>query len=152
MAVNYRNLYSSKDKIYVATDCIIFGFDEGTLKLLLFKRRVEPLLGYWSLIGSFVRIDENVNEAAKRVLREITGLDHVFMEELRTYGAVDRDPGFRCISIGQYALIRINEYDKELVKNHGAHWYDIDAVPDLILDHNQVVQDALLRLRRKARS
>ena len=143
--------YLQKDKMYVATDCIIFGFDSGNLKLLIFKRRVKPLVGDWSLIGSFVRLDEDVTEAAKRVLKEITGLENVFMEELRTYGAADRDPGFRCISIGQYALIRIDEYDKELVEKHGAHWYDIDEVPDLVLDHNQMVKDALDRIKRKAR-
>lgn len=108
-------------------------------------------MGEWSLIGSFVKMDEDVSEAAKRVLKEITGLENVFMEELRTYSSPDRDPGFRCISVGQYALIRINEYDRELVQKHGAHWYDLEELPDLVLDHNEMVHDALGRLRRKAR-
>ena len=151
MATQSKDYYVQQDKMYVATDCIIFGFDDGKLKLLIFKRRVEPLMGEWSLIGSFVKIDEDVDEAAKRVLAEITGLENVFMEELTTYGKADRDPGFRCISIGQYALIRIEDYDKELVEKHGAHWYELDEIPDLVLDHNQMVQDALGRLRRKAR-
>lgn len=137
--------------MYVATDCVIFGFDEGNLKLLIFKRRVEPLRGEWSLIGSVVRLEEDVQDAAKRVLKEITGLDGVFMEELKSYGKADRDPGYRCISIAHYALIRIGEYDKELVKKHGADWYDIDEVPQLVLDHNQMVKDALERIKRKAR-
>lgn len=145
------DIYIQGEKMYVATDCIIFGFDKGNLKLLIFKRRVEPLVGTWSLIGSFVKLKEDVAEAAQRVLKEITGLENVFMEELKTYGAADRDPGFRCISIAQYALIRINDYDRELVEKHGAHWYDINELPDLVLDHNQMVQDALARLRRKAR-
>ncbi len=143
--------YYVQDKIYVATDCIIFGFYEGKLKLLIFKRRVEPLKGEWSLIGSFVKLDEDVDKAAKRVLTEITGLKDVFMEELKSYGKADRDPGFRCISIGQYALIRIEDYDKELVEKHGASWYEFDEIPNLVLDHNQMVQDALGRLKRKAR-
>ena len=151
MAVELKDYYVQQDKMYVATDCIIFGFDAGKLKLLIFKRRVEPLKGEWSLIGSFVKIDEDVDKAAKRVLAEITGLKNVFMEELKTYGKADRDPGFRCISIGQYALIRIEDYDKELIEKHGAHWYELDQIPNLVLDHNQMVQDALGRLRRKAR-
>jgi len=151
MATQSKDYYVQQDKMYVATDCIIFGFDDGKLKLLIFKRRVEPLMGEWSLIGSFVKIDEDVDEAAKRVLFEITGLENVFMEGLKTYGKANRDPGFRCISIGQYALIRIGDYDKELVEKHGAHWYELDKIPDLALDHNQMVQDALGRLRRKAR-
>lgn len=146
-----KDYYIQKDRMYVATDCIILGFDEGTLKLLIFKRRVKPLLGEWSLIGSFVRLQEDVSEAAKRVLKEITGLENVYMEELKTYGAADRDPGYRCISIGQYALIRINDYDKELVEKHGAHWYDINEVPKLVLDHNQMVKDALDRIKNRAR-
>lgn len=146
-----KDFYNWEDKMYVATDCVIFGFDEGNLKLLIFKRRVKPLMGTWSLIGSFVKLDEDVKDAAKRVLKEITGLENVFMEELKTYGAPFRDPGYRTISIAQYALIRIGEYDKELVESHGAHWYDIEEVPDLVLEHNQMVKDALIRIRRKAR-
>jgi ADP-ribose pyrophosphatase YjhB (NUDIX family) len=151
MAVEIKDYYVQQDKMYVATDCIIFGFDAGKLKLLIFKRRVKPSMGEWSLIGSFVNIDEDVDEAAKRVLAEITGLENVFMEELKTYGKADRDPGFRCISIGQFALIRIEDYDKKLIEIHGAHWYALDEIPDLVLDHNQMVEDALGRLRRKAR-
>ena len=145
------DLYQQKDKMYVATDCIIFGFDSGNLKLLIFKRRVAPLQGEWSLIGSFVKLDEDVSAAAKRVLEEITGLKDVFMEELKVYGAADRDPGYRCISVGQYALIRINDYDKELVKEHGAEWHDVDKLPKLVLDHDLMVQDALEKLKHKAR-
>lgn len=137
--------------MYVATDCVIFGFDKDCLKLLVFNRRVEPMMGELSLIGSFVKLEEDVQDAAKRVLEETTGLDGVFMEELKSYGKAKRDPGYRCISIAHYALIRIEEYDKELVKRHGAHWYDIDEVPELVLDHNQMVNDALERIKRKAR-
>jgi len=151
MAVEIKDYYVQQDKMYVATDCIIFGFDDGKLKLLIFKRRVKPFMGEWSLIGSFVNINEDVDEAAKRVLAEITGLKNVFMEELKAYGKADRDPGFHCISIGQYALIRIEDYDKKLIEIHGAHWYELDEIPNLVLDHNQMVQDALGRLRRKAR-
>ncbi len=137
--------------MYVATDCIIFGFDEGKLKLLIFKRRVEPLKGEWSLIGSFVKIDEDVKAATQRVLEEITGLENVFMDELKVYGLAGRDPGYRCISIAQYALIRIKDYDRELVEKHGAHWYDLEELPKLVLDHDQMVKDAMDRLKRKAR-
>lgn len=151
MAVEVNDYYVQQDKMYVATDCIIFGFEAGKIKLLIFKRRVKPFIDHWSLIGSFVNLDEDVEDAAKRVLEEITGLKNVFMEELKAYGAADRDPGYRCISIGQYALIRISDYDKELVEKHGAHWYEIDKLPNLVLDHNQMVADALERLKQKAR-
>ncbi|WP_037324564.1 NUDIX hydrolase [Salinimicrobium terrae] len=145
------DFYEQSEKMYVATDCIIFGFDSGNLKLLLFKRRVAPLEGEWSLIGSFVKLDEDVSAAAERVLEEITGLKNVFMEELKVYGAANRDPGYRCISVGQYALIRLKDYDKELVEHHGAVWHDVKELPSLVLDHEQMVEDALEKLKQKAR-
>lgn len=145
------NSYSDKDKMYVATDCIIFGFESGRLQLLVFRRRVAPLEGEWSLIGSFVQLDEDVTRAARRVLHEITGLERVFMEQLKAYGSATRDPGYRCISVAQYALIKIGEQDRQLVERHGAHWFDISEVPDLVLDHNQMVAEALEELKRKAR-
>ncbi|AVR47553.1 DNA mismatch repair protein MutT [Christiangramia fulva] len=151
MASARTDLYQIKEKMYVATDCIIFGFDSGKLKLLLFRRRVEPLRGEWSLIGSFVRLDEDIDVAGHRVLKEITGLDKVFMQQLKTYGKKDRDPGYRCISVAQYALIRIEEHDEQLVEEHGAHWFEIDDLPELILDHRQMVDDVLAQIRQNAR-
>lgn len=145
------NWYASEEKLYVATDCIIFGYDQGILKLLVFDRWVEPFKGYLSLIGSFIKPHENVNTAARRVLKEITGLDDVFMEELKTYSDVNRDLGARCISIANYALIRIDESDKVLVKNHGAIWYEVDKLPSLVFDHSMMVKDAFLKLQEKAK-
>ena len=151
MTQNTKDLYQVKEKMYVATDCIIFGFHKGRLKLLVFKRKVEPLSGEWSLIGSFVRLDEDLEVAGLRVLKETTGLENVFMQQLKTYGEKDRDPGYRCMSVAQYALIRIDEYDQKLVEEHGASWFEIDDLPTLILDHNQMVQDALMQLKLNAR-
>jgi 8-oxo-dGTP diphosphatase len=143
--------YKEAEKILVAVDCIIFGFDKGKLKLLLFKRKIEPFKNEWSLIGSFVKENESVSIAAKRVLQESTGLENVFMEQLGCYGASDRDPGDRVISIAHYALIRLGEQKEQLTESHRAHWFDVDQVPDLILDHKEMVDHALDKLRRKAR-
>ncbi|APG59173.1 NUDIX hydrolase [Christiangramia salexigens] len=151
MSKRINDLYQVKEKMYVATDCIIFGFDKGKLKLLIFKRKLEPLKGEYSLIGSFVRLDEDLEVAGRRVLREATGLENVFMQQLKTYGKKDRDPGYRCISVALYALIRIDEHDEELVEEHGAHWYELDQLPGLILDHDVMVNDALFQLKQNAR-
>lgn len=150
-ALMIKDWYTPEKKLYVATDCIIFGFDDGILKLLVFERRVEPFKGGLSLIGSFVKPNETANNAARRVLKEITGLDKIFMEELKTYSEVERDPGARCISIANYALIRIEESDKALVEKHGAFWHEVDKLPRLVLDHNIMVNDAFVRLQKKAR-
>ena len=116
------NYYSSNPKLYVGIDCIIFGFNEGELNLLLLKRNFEPAMGEWSLMGGFVQEDESVDDAAKRVLNELTGLEDVYMEQVQAFGAIDRDPGERVVSIVYYALININEYDKESVQQHNAFW------------------------------
>ncbi len=143
--------YKGTPKILVATDCIVFGFDQGVLKLLVFKRRVDPLSGEWSLIGSFVEKNESITDAARRVLLKFTGLENIFLEELRTYSEVDRDPGGRCICIAQYALIRISDYDRGQVQKYGARWFSFDELPNLVLDHNEMVAEALERVREKAR-
>ena len=146
-----QKAYKGAHEILVATDCIVFGFDEGVLKLLVFKRRVDPLSGEWSLIGSFVDKDESITDAARRVLLKFTGLENIFLEELRTYSDVDRDPGGRCICIAQYALIRIADYDRGQVEKNGARWFTFEELPDLVLDHNDMVAEALDRLRQRAR-
>jgi len=144
--------YSEAEALLVAVDCIIFGFDLQHLKLLLFRRKVEPFRGEWSLIGSFVNPGESISDAAVRVLAEYTGLQDVYMDQLGGYGETDRDPGARVISLAYYALIRINEQDEKLAEKYDAHWFDYNDLPPLILDHEQMVADALETLRRKARN
>lgn len=144
-------IYDKKDKFFVAVDCIIFGFDKGKIKLLVFNRKIDPFKGAVSLVGSFVRIGETVSEAAVRILKEFTGLENVYMKELSTYSSVDRDPGYRCISVAQYALIRIDNDIKTLIEERGAKWFDIENIPELVLDHNEMVIDTLERIQKIAR-
>lgn len=142
--------YSINPKFYVSVDCIIFGFSEGELNLLLLKRNFEPSKGEWSLMGGFVQQDESIDDAAKRVLAELTGLENVYMEQVNSFGEVGRDPGERVISIAYYALININEYDREAVQQHNAFWVNINEMPDLIFDHPQMVQAARDLMKQKA--
>lgn len=144
-------VYQGQDKFLVAVDCIIFGFDSEQIKLLLFKRKVEPLKGAWSLIGSFVKNELSLNDAAKQVLFESTGLENIFLEELQTYSKVDRDPGERVLSVAYYSLIRVNEFDMESVEKYDAHWFNLDEIPELIMDHGKMVEDAIAKLRSNAR-
>lgn len=143
--------YTDADRLLLAVDCIIFGFDKDSLKLLLFQRRVAPFQNEWSLIGSFVKKNESVHKAAERVLKTHTGLTNVFMEELGSYGKVTRDPGDRVVSIAQFALMRLEEAEKQIPEEYKAQWFDFDKIPTLILDHQKMVQDALVKLKRKAR-
>ncbi|MEB8345168.1 NUDIX domain-containing protein [Flavobacteriaceae bacterium KMM 6898] len=151
MLINTNNKYKVEQQILVAVDCIIFGFDSKNLKLLLFRRKVEPLKGSWSLIGAFIRNDISVLDGAKQILMECTGLEDVYLEELKTYGAVNRDPGERVLSIAHYSLIRINDFELEHVEKFDAKWFNLDEIPELILDHRQMVEDAIVKLKNKAR-
>lgn len=142
--------YSGQATFHVAVDCIIFGFDQGELKLLIHKRRFEPAMGQWSLFGGFVRNNESLDEAANRVLFELTGLDNIYMEEVQSYGAIGRDPAARVISVAYYALIPAKKYSEAIAKNHGATWVSLKQLPDLIMDHNVMVKKGLRRLKRRA--
>lgn len=144
--------YQQAEPILTAVDCIIFGVDGNELKLLIFKREVEPLAGEWSLLGSFVKKDEHVADAAKRVLFELTGFDDIFMEQLHCFGNRDRDPGGRVISIAHWSLIRVDQAHQEFsVENHEAKWVSINEIPQLTLDHGKMVQMAIDNLQEKAR-
>lgn len=142
--------YSNEERFLVGLDCVIFGFHEGELSLLLLKRNFEPAKGEWSLMGGFLRHDESIDEAAKRVLKELTGLENVYMEQIGVFGEIDRDPGERVLSAVYYALININEYDRELVQKHNAHWVKINELPPLIFDHPQMVSKARELMKQKA--
>ncbi len=147
-----QKYYTEHTRIYVAVDCIIFGWDDSQLKLLILKRNFEPAKGKNSLIGGFIRENESLDEAARRILYELTGLTDIYLEQLNTYGEVDRDPGERTISVAYFALLKIQNLDAALIKSHGAHWVPISKLPKLIFDHNLMVQKAIRRLRRRAKS
>lgn len=144
------NGYSSEDKVLLAIDCIIFGFDGKDLKILLIKRNFEPEMGKWSLIGGFLKKDENLDKAAIRILNHLTGLDHIFMEQFYAFSKVDRDPGERTISVAYYALIDIAAHDGEMIRLNSAQWFNLKKAPNLIFDHNRMVQRAVTRLRYRA--
>ncbi|WP_367390474.1 NUDIX domain-containing protein [Lewinella sp. LCG006] len=146
-----NRFYQHAKPILVAVDCIIFGFNQSTLQLLLFKRKIDPFLGAWSVIGSFVKENESTSAAAIRVLQEHTGLENIFLDPLALYSDPERDPGARVISQAYFALIHLEDEALNKVETHQAHWFDFKDIPPLMLDHNVMVQDALAKLRTKAR-
>lgn len=152
--INNIEFYSTHPKILVAVDSIIFGFNEHDreLKLLLLKRNFEPEKGKWSLMGGFVDINESLDDAAERIVSQLTGLDNVYMEQLYAFGDINRDAGGRIVSVAYFSLIKINEHDSQLVKEHGAFWVELSKLPKLIFDHNEMVGKALRKLRIRART
>jgi 8-oxo-dGTP diphosphatase len=142
-------VYQKYDRFLLAIDCIIFGFDGSQLKALFIKRGFDPEKGKWSLMGGFVNSKESVNNAAARILTELTGLTNVYMEQLHCYGEVNRDPAGRVISIAYFALINIEDYSEGLLNEYNAQWFTLKRIPNLIFDHKRMVNEAKARLQHK---
>ncbi len=144
--------YSEFQKVLLSVDCIIFGFTDNKLKILIGKRNMDPGRSEWSLYGGFVRGDESLDDAANRTLYELTGLRKVFMRQVGAFGNIDRDPGERVVSIAYYALINVNDYDEDLRKKHGVEWVDMDNIPQMYSDHNDMVHRARKLMRQKMKT
>jgi ADP-ribose pyrophosphatase YjhB (NUDIX family) len=142
--------YSKQTRLLVAVDCIIFGFDGEILKLLLIQRGFEPQKNKWSLMGGFVEPNESTDEAAGRILKQLTGLEGVYMEQMQVFGEPKRDPIERTISIAYFAFIDIHKYETQLSDEFHAEWFPLKESPKLIFDHNPMVEKAKEMLRYKA--
>ena len=144
--------YSEFQKVLLSVDCIIFGFDNNKLKILIGKRNMDPGRGEWSLYGGFVRSDESLDEAAHRTLRELTGLRNVFMRQVGAFGNLDRDPGERVVSVAYYALINVKDYSERQRKQHDVEWVNIEDIPQMYSDHNNMVVKARKLMKQKIKT
>jgi 8-oxo-dGTP diphosphatase len=131
------NRYPGETRILVAVDCIIFGFDGNDIKLLLVQRGLKPERGKWSLMGGFLQPAESLEQAANRVLKRLTGLEGVYMEQLEAFGDPARDPVERTLSIAYFALIDIHQYEKQLSTEYHPEWFHLKKMPELIFDHKK---------------
>lgn len=134
-------------KRLLSVDCVIFGYEKEQLKLLLFKRIIEPARGEWSLIGGWIKEDESAEDAAMRVLTYITGLKDIYLEQVKVFSKPDRDPGGNVLTVVFNALIRIEKHSNDLIKEYGARWFPISEVPKLIFDHDEMLKDAFEKLQ-----
>lgn len=136
----------------LTVDCVVFGFDDGELKVLLIQRALEPFKGKWALPGGFVRVEETIDAAARRELAEEAGLKNVFLEQLYTFGTVDRDPRERVVSVAHYALVKLSDHKVEAATDAAnAEWFPVSELPKLAFDHAKIVEMALSRLQGKVR-
>ncbi len=142
--------YSRQKRILSAIDCIIFGFDGQELKILLIQRGFEPEKGKWSLMGGFVQPSETFEEAGARILKQLTGLKGVYMEQLYAFGDPGRDPVERTVSVAYFALIDIHKYEQQISEDYHADWFPLNKIPRLIFDHEKMVQMAKEKLQYKA--
>ncbi|WP_298740329.1 NUDIX domain-containing protein [uncultured Chitinophaga sp.] len=132
----------------VSVDCVIFGFDDDELKVLLIKSDLKEFKDKWSLLGDVVQPGEELDQAAYRVLKSRTGLDKVYMEQVHTFGGVHRHPAGRVITVAYYSLVNI---EQNILKKHGneLHWHTLKKVQDLAFDHKQILQCCYERLKHK---
>lgn len=134
--------------IAVSVDCVIFGYENKELKVLLIKSDLEEFIGLWSLLGDLVRPDEDIESAPYRVLKERTGLDDVYLEQVHTFGDLGRHPSGRVITTAYYSLINIRHHKLKLVHNE-LHWHKTDEIRTLAFDHKKILDRSLERLREQ---
>ena len=132
----------------VTADCVIFGFDGVTIKILLIQRGIEPYKGKWAFPGGFMNMDETAEECAKRELEEETGLKDAAVEQFYTFSDVNRDPRERVITIAHYALVRLSDV-KGGDDAASARWFAMDEVPSLAFDHDRIMRMAVNRLKER---
>lgn len=136
----------------LTVDCVIFGLDEENLKVLLIERDLEPFKGKWALPGGFVRMDETLDDAARRELREETGVESVYLEQLYTFGELHRDPRERVVTVAYYALVNLVDHRiKATTDARNAAWFALSDLPKLAFDHDKIYDAALKRLKGKLR-
>jgi len=136
----------------LTVDCVVFGFDEQDLKVLLIERDLPPFAGQWALPGGFVHIDETLEQAARRELAEETGVSKLYLEQLFTFGALDRDPRERVVSVAYYALVKLSDHRIQAATDaRSAAWFPLADTPSLAFDHDHILQLALERLKGKVR-
>lgn len=134
--------------IAISVDCVLFGYDEKELKVLLIKSDLEEFQGLYSLLGDLVRPDEDLETAAYRVLKERTGLDDVYLEQVQTFGSLDRHPSGRVITVAYYSLIDIRHHKLQLSHNE-LHWHPLNEIRKLAFDHKLILDTCLQRLQQQ---
>ena len=135
------------NKIALSVDCAIFGFEDDKLKILLIKSDISKFKHRWTLLGDLVSPKEDLDEAAYRILRQRTGLDDVFLEQVHTFGGVNRHPAGRVVTVAYFSLVNIASHELKVLDNE-LHWHDVGSMADLAFDHSEIFQFCLHKLQR----
>ena len=136
----------------LTVDCVVFGLEVGELRVMLIRRQLPPFQHCWALPGGFVQMDETLEEAARRELAEETGITKAYLEQLYTFGAVERDPRGRVVSVAYYALTNLSDHEVNAASDaEAAAWFGVHDLPNLAFDHATIIEMAIERLRAKLR-
>jgi 8-oxo-dGTP diphosphatase len=136
------------NRIALSVDCVIFGFDEDKLKVMLIRSDLKKYQGKWSLLGDLVRPDEDLDAAAYRVLKQRTGLNDVYLEQVQTFGSITRHPAGRVVTVAYCSLINVQHHKLKILANE-LHWHDVKTVTDMAFDHQQIFNTCYLRLQKR---
>ncbi len=148
--ISVLNTHSVPQSIQLSVDAVVFGYESGTISVLLIKRKYEPFKGKWAIPGGFVLEEESLEEAVARELKEETGIAINYLEQLYTFGQPKRDPRSRVVSVAYFGLIKPSAFkilaatDAEEVQ-----WFKITELPSLSFDHEAILQMAITRLQGK---
>jgi 8-oxo-dGTP diphosphatase len=134
--------------IAISVDCVIFGYENKELKVLLIKSDLAEFAHLWSLLGDLVRPNEDLDSASYRILKERTGLDNVYLEQVHTFGKVNRHPSGRVITIAYYSLVDIKHHQLKLMHNE-LHWHSVNDIKEMAFDHKLILNTCLERLREQ---
>ena len=140
----------SINKLALSVDCVIFGFDENKLKVLLIRSDLQNYKDQWSLLGDLVLPEEGLDEAAYRILKQRTGLSDVFLEQVHTFGQVERHPASRVVTVAYYSLINIQHHKLKILDNE-LHWHDADSITSMAFDHKKIFDISYCQLQKRVR-
>lgn len=135
----------------VSVDCVIFGFDENTLKVLLIKSDLPEFKNQWSLLGDLVGLNEDLDSASYRVLRDRTGLKNVYLEQVHTFSSIDRHPAGRVVSTAYFSLVNVQHYHLSK-KDHELQWHAVEEIKLMAFDHKLILETCLNRLKEKVKT
>ena len=136
------------NRIALSVDCVIFGFDENTLKVLLIRSDLKKYSGKWSLLGDLVFPKEDLDAAAYRILKQRTGLSDVYLEQVHTFGTVNRHPAGRVVTVTYCSLINVQHHKLNILDNE-LHWHDVKNVTGLAFDHQQIFDNCFKKLQKR---
>ena len=136
---NVEQLVESYPRVPITVDCVIFGFDENELKVLLIRSDVEIFKGKWSLLGDFAEDNEELDDAANRILKIRTGMDDVYLEQFRAFSRPNRHPGGRVITVAYCSLLNIQHHELKIHANE-LHWHNFSSIKEMAFDHKEILE------------
>jgi hypothetical protein len=136
----------------ITIDCVIFGFNKASLEVLLVQHAEGESVGKWGLVGGWLQKEESADDAAQRILYELTNLDDIYLEQLKAFTEPNRVSDRRVVTVAYYTLVNREDYNiKASITLSEAKWHKINSIPDLIFDHNEILNFSLMQLRNRVR-